>query len=363
MRESLTHCTFTSSTSKMSVALPGMAPFTPFLPYAIAGGMVSRRLSPTRMPATPTSQPLMTSPMPSLNWKVALPLVWSKILPLWSLPTYFIVTLLPGSAFLPSTWPIATLRISMPFLNSRLSCLPPEAGVSGLGASFFFSSFFSFLAGGSSFLAGGSSGAARFFFSSFLLTLTTPPPPPSPLGANREPAPGGLKTGDAATMGEGSGPGDGAKGDGAKGATTLDVGLNTGDGAAATGAATTGAATDDVVIFVALGVNLAAAAGLDATGDGAKGKGPSETVEAFPEDSMLSVRWSADPGGTAVRTGLRLAIFVMSFSGETTSGVGAAATDAGASPEPRSSRSPPDSHASSAIDSMRRPRWVVPVRR
>jgi len=190
-----------------------------------------------------------------------------------------------------------------------------------------------------------------------------PPPPPSPLGANREPAPGGLKTGDAATMGEGSGPGDGAKGDGAKGATTLDVGLNTGDGAAATGAATTGAATDDVVIFVALGVNLAAAAGLDATGDGAKGKGPSETVEAFPEDSMLSVRWSADPGGTAVRTGLRLAIFVMSFSGETTSGVGAAATDAGASPEPRSSRSPPDSHASSAIDSMRRPRWVVPVRR
>mmetsp|Transcript_7815 Transcript_7815/g.30932 ORF Transcript_7815/g.30932 Transcript_7815/m.30932 type:complete len:260 (+) Transcript_7815:462-1241(+) len=177
MRESLTHCTFTSSTSKMRVALPGMAPFTPFLPYAIAGGMVSRRLSPTRMPATPTSQPLMTSPMPSLNWKVALPLVWSKILPLWSLPTYFIVTLLPGSAFLPSTWPIATLRISMPFLNSRLSCLPPEAGVSGLGASFFFfssflagvfSSFFSFLAGGSSFLAGGSSGAARFFFSSFL---------------------------------------------------------------------------------------------------------------------------------------------------------------------------------------------------
>mmetsp|Transcript_10067 Transcript_10067/g.41552 ORF Transcript_10067/g.41552 Transcript_10067/m.41552 type:complete len:270 (+) Transcript_10067:480-1289(+) len=168
MRESLTHCTFTSSTSKMSVALPGMAPFTPFLPYAMAGGMVSRRLSPTRMPATPTSQPLMTSPMPSLNWNVALPLVWSKILPLWSLPTYFIVTLLPGSAFLPPTWPIATLRISMPFLNSRLSCLPPEAGVSGLGASFFFSSFFSFLAGGSSFLAGGSSGAARFFFSSFL---------------------------------------------------------------------------------------------------------------------------------------------------------------------------------------------------
>jgi hypothetical protein len=30
---------------------------TPFLPYAIAGGMVSRRLSPTRMPSTPTSHP------------------------------------------------------------------------------------------------------------------------------------------------------------------------------------------------------------------------------------------------------------------------------------------------------------------
>ena len=124
------------------------------------------------------------------------------------------------------------------------------------------------------------------------------------------------------------------------GAMTLDGGLNTGDGAGATGA--TGAATDDVVIFVALGVNLAAAAGLDATGDGARsGRGLSETVEAFPEDSMLSVRWSADPGGTAVRTDLRLAIFVMSFSGDTTSGAGAAATDAGASPEPRSSRSPP----------------------
>ena len=45
-----------------------------------------------------------------------------------------------------------------------------------------------------------------------------------PLGANREPAPGGLNTGDGATaMGEGSGPGDGA------GAMTLDGGLNTGD--------------------------------------------------------------------------------------------------------------------------------------
>mmetsp|Transcript_6878 Transcript_6878/g.31015 ORF Transcript_6878/g.31015 Transcript_6878/m.31015 type:complete len:287 (+) Transcript_6878:385-1245(+) len=173
-----THCTFTSSTSKMSVALPGMAPFTPFLPYAMAGGMVSRRLSPTRMFATPTSQPLMTSPMPSLNPKVAEPLVWSKILPLWSLPTYFIVTRLPGSAFLPSGAPIATLTISMPFLNSRLSCLPVlvAAGVSGLAAGSFFSflagvwalvSFFSFLAGGASFVAAGSSGAARFFFSAF----------------------------------------------------------------------------------------------------------------------------------------------------------------------------------------------------
>lgn len=58
-------CTRHSSTSKQSVALRGMTPLTPVSPYAMLGGTTSRRLSPTRMPATPLSQPLMTSPTPA----------------------------------------------------------------------------------------------------------------------------------------------------------------------------------------------------------------------------------------------------------------------------------------------------------
>ena len=38
-------------TSKVSVALGGMVPRTPEVPYAIWGGMVSFRLSPTRIPS------------------------------------------------------------------------------------------------------------------------------------------------------------------------------------------------------------------------------------------------------------------------------------------------------------------------
>ena len=51
------HLTSFSVTSNWRVALDGMVPLTPVLPYAIWGGTVSLRLSPTRMPCTPRSQP------------------------------------------------------------------------------------------------------------------------------------------------------------------------------------------------------------------------------------------------------------------------------------------------------------------
>jgi hypothetical protein len=43
--------------------IPGM----PLLPYARLAGIVIRRSPPTDIPATPISQPLMTSPAPSLK--------------------------------------------------------------------------------------------------------------------------------------------------------------------------------------------------------------------------------------------------------------------------------------------------------
>ena len=55
----LHHCTSSSSTSKMSVALPGMGPL-PVEPYASDGGMMRRRNPPTFMPTTPVSQPSIT---------------------------------------------------------------------------------------------------------------------------------------------------------------------------------------------------------------------------------------------------------------------------------------------------------------
>ena len=177
------------------------------------------------------------------------------------------------------------------------------------------------------------------------------------------PPAGGLNTGDAATMGDGSGSSGASfirSGDGADAVTDVVTpapvgGLNTGEGAAAFVLA---------AIFVAVGVNLVfTVAALVATGEGANGKGPSCGEDPADLDSMLRVRWSADPGGTAVRTGLRLAILVMSLSGDATRGGVRASTagHAGASP-PRSMRSPPTSHASSvdaivaAVDS------VVPAR-
>ena len=60
-----THFTFTNSTSNLRVAFRGMSGGAPCAPYAICGGTVNLRLSPTRMPATPLSQPLMTSPVPA----------------------------------------------------------------------------------------------------------------------------------------------------------------------------------------------------------------------------------------------------------------------------------------------------------
>ena len=55
--------------SKYSVAPGGMSGAEPFIPYPILGGTTSFRLPPTRIPLTPLSQPLMTSPAPSTNWK------------------------------------------------------------------------------------------------------------------------------------------------------------------------------------------------------------------------------------------------------------------------------------------------------
>jgi hypothetical protein len=53
--------------SKTRVLLPGIEGGAPLLPYAKLEGIVSLRSPPTCMPATPMSQPLMTSLTPSLN--------------------------------------------------------------------------------------------------------------------------------------------------------------------------------------------------------------------------------------------------------------------------------------------------------
>lgn len=55
--------------SKIRSELGGMSGGAPFLPYARAAGMVNRRSPPGVMPATPTSQPLITWPTPSLKAK------------------------------------------------------------------------------------------------------------------------------------------------------------------------------------------------------------------------------------------------------------------------------------------------------
>lgn len=65
-----------SLTSKVKVELPGI-PGTPLLPYARCAGIVNLRSPPTDIPATPMSQPLMTSPAPSLKEK-GLPFLFAK---------------------------------------------------------------------------------------------------------------------------------------------------------------------------------------------------------------------------------------------------------------------------------------------
>ena len=52
--------------SKTRFELAGM-PGMPLLPYPRFAGILIRRSPPRDMPATPMSQPLMTSPEPSLN--------------------------------------------------------------------------------------------------------------------------------------------------------------------------------------------------------------------------------------------------------------------------------------------------------
>lgn len=55
-----------SLTSKISFELAGI-PGSAFLPYARWGGIVTLRSPPTAMPGIPMSQPLITSPLPSLK--------------------------------------------------------------------------------------------------------------------------------------------------------------------------------------------------------------------------------------------------------------------------------------------------------
>lgn len=62
------YLTSRSLTSKINLLLGGI-PGTPLLPYARWAGIVRRRSPPMAMPATPISQPLITSPLPSLKEK------------------------------------------------------------------------------------------------------------------------------------------------------------------------------------------------------------------------------------------------------------------------------------------------------
>ena len=56
-----------TSTSNTRHALGGIRPETPCDPYPNAGGMTSRRFPPFAMPTVPSSNPLITLPLPNLN--------------------------------------------------------------------------------------------------------------------------------------------------------------------------------------------------------------------------------------------------------------------------------------------------------
>jgi len=61
------YCTAMSVTVKWSVAPPGISGGEPRLPYPSVGGQTSVRFPPTRIPLTPWSQPLITSPASIVN--------------------------------------------------------------------------------------------------------------------------------------------------------------------------------------------------------------------------------------------------------------------------------------------------------
>src|SRR5205085_7861217 len=56
-----------SSTSNTSVAFGGTLSPRPRSPYALSGGMMSRRLPCSFKPTMPSSQPLITRPAPIMN--------------------------------------------------------------------------------------------------------------------------------------------------------------------------------------------------------------------------------------------------------------------------------------------------------
>src|SRR3989338_8470801 len=81
------HRSPSNSTSKVNVALGGITLPAPRAPYASCGGMVSLRLPPTFIPATPSSQPLMTCPAPTRKEKGSLRSIeLSNLVPLASQP-------------------------------------------------------------------------------------------------------------------------------------------------------------------------------------------------------------------------------------------------------------------------------------
>ena len=74
-----------SSTSNLSAAFGGIE-LLPVSPYAICHGIVSLRFPPTFIPGTPSSQPLMTLPLPSSNSNGDLPTELSNCFPFISVP-------------------------------------------------------------------------------------------------------------------------------------------------------------------------------------------------------------------------------------------------------------------------------------
>ena len=83
----------------MLVAVEACAPATP---YARAGGIVSQRTPPTRIPTRPWSNPLITSPLPNVNVNE---LPWSALesilVPSPSQIVYWIFSIFPAVAAAP----------------------------------------------------------------------------------------------------------------------------------------------------------------------------------------------------------------------------------------------------------------------